>query len=577
MTLIEVMAALTVFALLLVGVTPLLASSLKGAGLSRTYVVGKNLTQQAMERVRGLPYFTTDPQRDVLDFYFPNLSSGYNATTKSFTTTCTKTTSTPTASGAFACPKDANGDSQLPDDHTMKFVAEFVTATTSSGQEVYSAVAPPVGYNSNVADSTAPTNLLRLTLTTSWSYGAKDDVDYTLTTLLGERNLSVERFEASADVGFTVQALTSYKDDTERLSVLDSVLGAATSTAELANFAAADADASSARLTLSREETETAPGEILVEASGAQAGMTSPPNVTPTSTTSSSVSVAHPDLGNAQIAHVDGTSVNDSASPAPGVAVTSELPTSATNFSGSSGQEFWLDNQADATLTGRLQLDLGPDSHVLALHGTGSDGLSGSTHATTTDVNPYTLRKVESSADSSFSKMVLLPTGYIPDDKGVVVVEDFTATADCKSNGALSGAIATGSWSANLKVWLDADPSDGLVAGSYVDIALSGSTTSTSGDSLAAFNLSNNPLVLDSPDPASRVYLFDDPTNDLVGYLDSWSSAPLMSTVLEETTSSVDMSVALSFATAKTDPANDASKLIVNVGKLSCKAVDARG
>jgi prepilin-type N-terminal cleavage/methylation domain-containing protein len=576
LTLIETLAAITVFAIIMLGVTPLLAAALRGAGLSRSYTFSKNLTQEAMERVRGLPYFTTATNRDVLDLYFPNRLTGYNGATSAFTTTCTKTTSTPAASGAIGCPQSATGTSPIPAGHTMTYRAEFVTPAVSGATEVYNAVPPGSTYDSSTADSTAPSNLLRMTITLSWTYGGKP-ASFKLTTLLGQRRQSIDKFNAEANVDFTINTLSSYKDATDRLSSLAAVLGRSQSTIELADFAGAKSDVSTGKLTLTRAEVDGVPGETLVDAAGAQATMTAPPNVAPAATTAGSVTVVHPDLvsGEGNIAYLRDTSVNTTSTTPPGVSTTNELPRSVTNFTAPFGtaEQFWMSNQADDDASGLLKFD--PSGHMLSVFGHATAGLGGSTYAEATPVD--TGRKVESRANAAFSKMVLLPTSFIPGDKGVVVVEDFVANVNCKSTGQLGGAVATGTWSAKLKVWLDSNPSDGIASGSYVPIPLSGSTTSTATDPLATYSLANNPMVLDSAVPGEQVYLFDDPAKGRVGYLESWSSSPLVSASADATTSTVAMNVALSIATAQTDPANDATKLAVNVGQMSCEAVDARG
>ncbi len=83
-TLIEVMAALVVFSLMTLGIVPLLLSSMKGSELSQSYAIGKNLAVEAMERVRGLPYYVKfDTQKDgrpidLLDLYYPSRRFGGN-------------------------------------------------------------------------------------------------------------------------------------------------------------------------------------------------------------------------------------------------------------------------------------------------------------------------------------------------------------------------------------------------------------------------------------------------------------------------------------------------------------------
>src|SRR5688500_1177579 len=130
LTLIETSVALLIFSMVTLGLTPVLVGSLRGSTTSRSYTVGKNAATQAMERIRGLPFFesmkgvVSPTRRDVLDLYFPDLGSGYSA--GKFTTTCTQTTSTPAASGPAACPpKLADGTTAIPKNVTVKIEAEF--------------------------------------------------------------------------------------------------------------------------------------------------------------------------------------------------------------------------------------------------------------------------------------------------------------------------------------------------------------------------------------------------------------------------------------------------------------------
>jgi prepilin-type N-terminal cleavage/methylation domain-containing protein len=130
-TIVEVMAALVVFALVTVAVVPLLSTSIRSSLLGNTYAVGKNLTVQAMERIRGLPYFISYTAQsgkvDVLDLYFPDKTSAtaeqrYTASDPAytFTTTCTSE-----ASANPACPKN------LPAGYTVIVSAQFVTPVDS--------------------------------------------------------------------------------------------------------------------------------------------------------------------------------------------------------------------------------------------------------------------------------------------------------------------------------------------------------------------------------------------------------------------------------------------------------------
>jgi hypothetical protein len=105
--------------------------------------------------------------------------------------------------------------------------------------------------------------------------------------------------------------------------------------------------------------------------------------------------------------------------------------------------------------------------------------------------------------------------------------------------------------------------------------------TSTAVDPLAAIK-TENPLVYDGigtlTDP--DVYLFDTPavgaTPAKLGYLDHWSSTPVMTSTAADQIARVGMPSALQIVTAKTDPTNVESKLAISIGKISCEAADLR-
>jgi len=154
-SLVETMWALLVFSIITLGTVPLLLGALRGAALSSSYTVGKNAAVEAIERARDLPYHISyssqDSKVDVLDLYFPGLTGGYDAATKTFTTTCT-----PATTASVPCPKALAGG------YTVVFEAQFVNPTTTT-PETYNPVAPATGYewSSAVAD-TPPSQLLKL-------------------------------------------------------------------------------------------------------------------------------------------------------------------------------------------------------------------------------------------------------------------------------------------------------------------------------------------------------------------------------------------------------------------------------
>jgi hypothetical protein len=85
-----------------------------------------------------------------------------------------------------------------------------------------------------------------------------------------------------------------------------------------------------------------------------------------------------------------------------------------------------------------------------------------------------------------------------------------------------------------------------------------------------------NPLVYDSIASSGDVYLFDNPAAGKIGYLDTWSTTTTMTSAKTSQNASVSMPYAINIVTAKTNQSNEESKLVLNVGKLSCQTADRR-
>jgi prepilin-type N-terminal cleavage/methylation domain-containing protein len=574
-TLIETMAAITVFSIMVLGIAPLLASSLRGAALSRSYTIGKDLAQGAMERLRGLPYFDASPKRDLIDLYYPDLvagtgGAGYASAT--YTTICTSASSLPAASGALACPpKRISGTSQIPAGYTVTFTAQFVTPVANSNPETYNVVTPSAGFTS--ASSVPPTQMLRIAVTVAWTQRGKATT-YQLTSLIGDRKLAPDKVRANSTLGYLVQALTSYKapvgqTNAGSTSALRAFVGRAVSTVGLKNFASADQESRAVDMTLSGQEYNGTPGSVLQDAAGAQAIYGAPPTATITQTNAAAQTVTAP-TGVTVVGGIGGftsTDVNESLSPVPAALVTNELPRAAGNFGFGTGssEEFWVTNQADTSSSALLQL--APNKHVLSV--TQSNGSSfakrifGSSYAETFPVSATALR-VRSTTKAQASSISLLPTGFNGNNP-LITISDFIATTDCQVTG--TAATATGSWSAKLVY---------KTAAGNQTVNLGGSTTPGQWSStLLPDPATTNPLVGGVAGTATAVYLFDQPGKP--GFLDSWSYTPLITTTIPSTRSaSASMASAVNIVTAKTDPNNAESKLSVSIGALSCQAVDNR-
>jgi hypothetical protein len=572
---IEVLAALTVFTIVTLGVVPVMINSLRGASLSRSFTRGKNVAVEAMERIRGLPFFesvgsvtpVTTGRIDVLDLYFPNAtasgSSGYQATTQTFVTTCTSSSSTPAASGALACPK------KIPAGHTVRFEATFVSPSGTAFQDE----APISTYNWNSTNTeTAPSQLLKMVVGVSWTLNGKPR-NTTLTTLLGERDVAEDKINGSAQIGYVVQGSSGYVDASGTKSSLDARAGTSESNVSSRTVTSADQKVETGRLTLKSEETGSTDGETLAEDFGASTSLHAPPNsyLAP-NVSKPATPISHPE-GQPVAVLGFGRAISS------GVKVETELPTATGSFTLDVGSpNFAVLNDPGQRGVDELHL---AGNQMLSVEG----GVSGTTNAFATALIPSASRKVEATATAGFTKLRMLPTDFIAlspggSDASVIVIENFSASLTCRATATVGTSTATGTWQATLKYWKDDNPNDGLAQGNYVSVPLSGSVGSTVSDPLdQLMSGANNPLVFDDPDPAKRLYLFDRAANGEPGYLSGWKSGPLIEPSIDPSgrDSSVELADVIQIASSPVNPGVSVSNVTANVGAMSCGAVDKRG
>ena len=588
LTLIETMVALFIFSAVTLGVTPLLIGSIQGSAKARAYTVGKNVAVQAMERIRGLPYFESvkgvvDPTRqDVLDLYYPDMGAGYAA--GKFTTTCTRTSQTPSPSAAAACPpKLTDGTSSIPENYTVKYEAEFVRPdAVVNGQQTF-AVVPPTNYDwDTLATETPPAQLLRIAITASWPLGGTTR-SFTLTSLIGPRSISEDKVRAEASVDFAVQSLTSYLADDGKVSTLSATAGQSLSSIETRSVSAADHETRAARLTLADEEFNGVSGAVVQDLYGAVSLLHAPADVwyAPDAFGSSQTVTyrTSPTSSSINIAFAGTTSATST-----GARVGADLPGAEGNFAFTGSDPiYWVDNQAS---TGsRAELLLHGTRNILQIRKSGNTGITGTTKAETTALTPPGSRKVETTATARVGRLDLFPTTFIASEqRAVLAIRDFQLSLKCTSTANAGTAAVTGTWSARVKHWVDANPADGIAAGGYSpEITVSGSV---SGGTEALESIqSSNPLVYDSIDNTKDVYLFarpDDPATPeietLKGYLQDWSMNPLILSTKDGSGRATNVSLegALQVITSPTNPAIEASALHITLGQAMCLAVDKR-
>lgn len=580
-TLIEVMAALTVFTIMTLGIVPLLLTSIRGGALSRSFTVGKNVALQATERARGLPYFVdyatqkgytsnVAPFRkvDVLDMYFPADVAG-----DVFTTTCTTS-----GSSEPACPRN------LPAGYSVEFSARFVKPVASGAQETYSLVPVPATYSWNPDPYSnqdfPPAQLLELTVKSSWTFGGKAR-SFEVASLIGDREFGEVTVRGIAKIDYLINVQTRYTDATGAKSQLIANGGTAESRIETKTASTADQGVQSAEIELLEVPSDPAvtPAE-LASISGASSFHHAAPDAIPSGASQSAQSIP-------TTAGIDGTRTSNLK-----VAVANELPTSTGTFvfDAPAGTErlLWVNGQVAVDNATSLRLDNSQD--LVSFRPRPGQTATGTTSAVTTSPASVS-RKIETTAEAAFGRLRILPTlatsligGPIGDgsttESAVVVIDDFSSSVACKATGTTSGGNATSgskSWSATLYYWSDSNPADNIPFGSYQTINLSSANAS---DPLQPFGPSGqNPLVYDGLKPADDIYLFRQTgPGGNKGYLQSWSSGLGQTAAIDATGKTVKASIqeAIRVVTAPTNPAEADSSLSLSIGKLSCDSLDAR-
>lgn len=563
-TVIEVMAALVVFSLLTLGLTPLLLSSIKGSALSQSYTVGKNFALEAMERVRGLPYYISNETKriDVLDLYYPSyVASG------TYTTVCTDaTTAEP------ACPK------KVPDDYTVTFEATFVDPDGDITSETYSPVIPPTTYRwDSVNDDFPASQMLEFKVTVDWVHGGETKSSR-LRTLISDRSFGDVNIRGNATVDYGIEVQTGYVDPAGSSSLLTSTAGKSDSLIEFKTAPTASQTARSSELRLSDVPADsTAIGADIAFVEGAKGIYQAPPNVSPADASLGEQFLTHPNLvPQAVVGSFEATAAKNVDA-----GVANELPFANGDFAigdpGSDSDDLWVVPQLGTDAIGDLHLDT--SRPMFLMRHSGSDVMTGGTDAVATALDGMD-RKVLATGDVAFRNLRLLPTDFISSsgtDRAVVVVDEFNASVSCQSTADPSTAAAIATWSATLRYWRDTNIDGSRNGGYSPTVTLNGSGST---DPLAEIRATGNPLVYDGATPDEDVYLFDDPAAGQVGYLSDWGSLFNAGTtgVTEDaaghvTTAAIDGALSIKTAAHETLPD---SALSVNLGRLSCEAVDRR-
>jgi type II secretory pathway pseudopilin PulG len=573
MTLVEVIAALFVFSLVAMGIFPLIASSIRGANVSRSYTVGKNLGVKAMERIRGLPYSLNQAGTlDVLDMYIPNAAAP-NYSAGVYTTTCTPTSSNP------ACPRD------IPNGYSIDFKAAFVPFGGGAPIVVSTSEYP----SSNVTKDLLPSQMLDISVVTKWTFPGTQE-QFTLRTLVGDRKFGGLKLNGTGSVDYGVQVLASYNSGTE-LRDLTAMGGVAQSNISMRASSRAEQIVRAGILRVVDGTDPSAPNVDSFE--GASALLAAPPDAAPGDVSGEDGDVDLPLIGD--VARIDDTTAGIPNAPLPGdlrVSRLNDLPLAQGGFGyqvddGGGERNLWVDIPI-AERPGPLQLR--SDRNVFSIKATEDPDatLTGYSSAATGAVGAAD-RGVRTAAHVEFVDLRLFPTSFATG--GVVQVDDFVADVSCNSTANGATASATRSWSATLRWYEDA-------LDDYHEEVIGSSSTS---DVFAPL-VTNPPLVGRGSPPdltgasPNDTYLYpishdhevvvEDETitihHDHPGYLAPGTEmlenlgAGSVSGDGRVTEASIENAITLETVPVPATPPYAAAPITVSIGALHCNATDNR-
>ncbi len=612
-TLIEVMASLMVFTAITVGVVPLIASSIRASTISRASTVGKNVSGEVIEHIRGLPYYLSVPGKrvDLLDLYFPDARPpGYDGA-GTYTTVCPPLPSAPPpaaeACAGFLIPEGASElDSAPGETFRVTITAQFVRPAAG---DTYVIELPDPNYiwdydrTSTTAKLDSPkTQLLRLSVTSQWNIGGRDR-RFRLETLIAQRDVARNKIAAEARVDYAIQALTSF--DPGISGNIDNAVaqaGIARSTLASRIVSTARQDVTAASISLTREDgvNQGVPiGSPFSPITGATVTAEAPPTSGPSTTGGPSGLLEHPTLvdaffGAGSILHDVGFMDESFATNVTATAVGDDVDAAGgfrTRSPGSPSDDFWVQNQKETVGTPYLPID--PDLPMMTARRFTASGetLTGSTSAEARDLGVVD-RGVETRATVFINEIGVIParvsaSGY---QRYAILIRNFQATVVCESTAVEVTASTSATWSAELLYWRatsdgHAAHDHGLSSGAYISVPLSGTAGS---DPLAAIPRTGtgNPKVVDVTG-TNDTYLFDEPTASppKKGFLTSLAS---LSNVVANpptdngriTAAAIDGAITISTRWMTPGPLSSTdlplSSLNVSVGKLSCRSEDHR-
>lgn len=210
-TLVEVLVALSIFAVAAAALLPLLIMSAKAAAVARLETQAKNLSQQQIERMRNLSFHVAHQNGDyvdMLDLYYTDMTGTVGTLTPS--STPRDSTAYQDANGTVSVQylTDAGGVGGAPTGPAYRVSGLQFVGYPGLSMDVYtqflrttrSVATPPATYNSQADGVDAPpSQLAGITVITTWTSGGKSETYRTYTEVAdGRSTTSLQATQARA-------------------------------------------------------------------------------------------------------------------------------------------------------------------------------------------------------------------------------------------------------------------------------------------------------------------------------------------------------------------------------------------
>lgn len=560
-SIIEVLAAFTVLAIVTLGTVPLFISGLRASLVSRLDTAGKNLSQERFEAMRNLPFYVgsslaapaascTTPgvitpgcdYKDLLDTYYRSAQPALSTTVGGYVPAGGARSADEIDAGVIA-PFYRYVESPVPNFQNGKFsivvATQFLDVTSANPRA--NPLTPPADYNTQDSDTDFPkSRFVGITVINRWTAGALTKKFASFSQISeGPPDTTLVVLQAQA----TALRLRTALSATELLNM---DVGVSNSDGLFSNGASAATGTRGAFASI-------VPGSAI---DGANAIASAPPvstsgtGLVPAQSLNYATYVGYPaaSFANSNIDDVTAAIISDQPS-VPSVNPGTDLSLGELLRQGAGGNDLTFTNRVLGTPSGPpdLSLSLSDPYMVLSKASGGGRAGAGSTYIKSAAGASHF---VESGARAEMQTVRILPTQFALD--GVVQVQLVSASLVCKTTGS-SSAGTTASFEVHVR-----------------------HITPTGSYATYRFTQAG---ALDGPLPNLATTLVAPvPPFFLSGWVREWSVLPGASTVISSPPKSVNSTLngIFSMTTANTRAGDDRSAIGLTVGHLSCVAEDFR-